>query len=84
MSCADVSPVSIGDPNQSIYGWRHADPVANARLLSSSFPQREAVRVMLSHNYRCAPAIALAARSLLGYLSLSFWMPALSDAVSKG
>jgi ATP-dependent helicase/nuclease subunit A len=46
----------VGDPKQSIYGWRDADMAAYERFVSSLRPLGGA-RYMLSRNYRSVPAI---------------------------
>ncbi len=53
----------IGDPNQSIYGFRGADPEYFARL-DSAFPGSR--RFRLAANYRSSPYLVRAGRSLIG------------------
>ena len=53
----------IGDPNQSIYGFRGADPEYFGRL-DSAFPGCR--RFRLAANYRSAPYLVRAGRSLIG------------------
>ena len=53
---------AIGDPDQSIYGFRGADPACFARL-EEDFPGLE--RVTLTHNYRSTPEILWTARSVI-------------------
>ena len=53
----------IGDPNQSIYGFRGADPAYFDRL-GSAFPGNR--RIHLTTNYRSAPYLVGAGRSLIG------------------
>jgi hypothetical protein len=48
----------VGDPNQSIYGWRGADPGLIDRL-ALLVPDMEVVR--LDRNHRCTPEIVAAA-----------------------
>ena len=55
----------IGDPNQSIYGFRGADPEYFGRL-DSAFPGCR--RFRLTTNYRSAPYLVRAGRSLIGLL----------------
>jgi DNA helicase-2/ATP-dependent DNA helicase PcrA len=49
----------VGDMDQSIYGWRGADPRSLARLLDD---YTEASTVMLDLNYRSTVTIANAAQ----------------------
>lgn len=53
---------AIGDPDQSIYGFRGADPEVFDRF-KSDFPTCGTVR--LSDSFRCSPGILAAARSVL-------------------
>lgn len=52
----------VGDMDQSIYGWRGADPRSLARLLDD---YTEASTVMLDLNYRSTATIANAAQVLI-------------------
>jgi uncharacterized protein (TIGR00375 family) len=52
----------IGDPDQSIYGFRGADPRCFERFLNDYNPVR---RVHLTQNYRSTPEILRCARSLM-------------------
>ena len=54
---------AIGDPNQSIYGFRGADPAYFGRL-DSAFPGCR--RFRLAANYRSSPYLVRAGRSLIG------------------
>ena len=54
----------IGDPDQSIYGFRGADAACFDRLLAD-FPEAACIR--LTDNYRSAPAILQAAGAVIGY-----------------
>ena len=54
----------IGDPNQSIYGFRGADPAYFGRL-DSAFPGCR--RFRLAANYRSSPYLVRAGRSLIGF-----------------
>ena len=53
-SAAGESLFVIGDPDQSIYGFRGADAACFERL-RADMPSLETVRLTL--NYRCAPDI---------------------------
>lgn len=52
----------VGDDDQSIYGWRGADP-RNMFRLDQDFPQLQVVK--LERNYRCAPRILKIANALI-------------------
>ena len=52
----------IGDPDQSIYGFRGSDPSCFARL-EEEYPQME--KVVLVQNYRSAPPILSAAGAVI-------------------
>ncbi len=54
----------IGDPDQSIYGFRGCDPKVFARL-SGEYP--ELVTIRLEENYRSAPAILRSALSVISH-----------------
>lgn len=54
----------IGDPDQSIYGFRGCDPNVFRRL-SGEYPELATIR--LEENYRCAPAILGAALSVISH-----------------
>ena len=53
---------AVGDPDQSIYGWRHAGP-ENISNFRSEYP--EAPTVVLDVNYRSTPNILEAAEELI-------------------
>lgn len=52
----------VGDPDQSIYGWRSAE-VANLRKLFDDFPRTE--QISLEENYRSSQAILDAALTVI-------------------
>lgn len=52
----------VGDPDQSIYGWRSAE-TANLRRLFDDFPQTD--QISLEENYRSSQAILDAALSVI-------------------
>ncbi len=52
----------IGDPDQSIYGFRGSDPRCFARFLEEYNPVR---RVMLTQNYRSTPQILRCAQAVI-------------------
>lgn len=52
----------VGDPDQSIYGWRSAE-VANLRKLFDDFPQTD--QISLEENYRSSQAILDTALSVI-------------------
>ncbi len=54
----------IGDPDQSIYGFRGADPACFSRMLLD-FPQTEVIR--LKENYRSTSEILSASAELIGH-----------------
>ncbi len=54
---------TVGDPNQSIYGWNGADP-SLLHTLPSLMPGLEVVR--LESNHRCTPQVVAAAVAALG------------------
>lgn len=54
----------IGDPDQSIYGFRGADPSCFSRMLHD-FPQTEVIR--LKENYRSTGEILKASTELIGH-----------------
>lgn len=54
----------IGDPDQSIYGFRGSDAGCFSRL-EADYPQVHMVR--LEENYRCAPAVLESALSLISH-----------------
>lgn len=56
------SMFAIGDPDQSIYGFRGADAGCFARLLRE-YPQ--ASRITLTHNYRSTPQVLQGAQAVL-------------------
>lgn len=56
------SMFAIGDPDQSIYGFRGADAGCFARLLQE-YPQ--AARITLTHNYRSTPQVLQSAQAIL-------------------
>lgn len=61
MNKAGIRVVSVGDPDQSIYGFTGAQPVLLRRLSES--PGVEPIRLKL--NYRCADQIIAASKALL-------------------
>jgi DNA helicase-2/ATP-dependent DNA helicase PcrA len=63
----DAGLFVIGDPDQSIYGFRGADPTCFERL-QEDFPR--ARRVVLSRNYRSARSIVDAATTMISPSSL--------------
>ncbi|HET6604286.1 MAG TPA: UvrD-helicase domain-containing protein [Xanthomonadaceae bacterium] len=54
----------VGDDDQSIYGWRGADP-ENLQRLAHDYPGLEVI--MLEQNYRCARRILRAANALIAH-----------------
>jgi ATP-dependent DNA helicase Rep len=52
----------VGDDDQSIYGWRGAQP-DNLRLLRDDFPDLRVIK--LEQNYRCSTRILAAANALI-------------------
>lgn len=54
----------IGDPDQSIYGFRGSDAACFTRLAGDYLDLRE---IRLVENYRCAPAIVEAAAGLISH-----------------
>ncbi|KAB8336749.1 hypothetical protein FH972_021058 [Carpinus fangiana] len=53
---------TVGDPDQSIYGWRSAD-VTNLKKMKENFPDLHVVN--LEENYRSSGAILLAAQEII-------------------
>lgn len=62
MEVVGVRVIAVGDPDQSIYGFTGAHP----ELLRDLSEMKGVQKVNLKTNYRCAPAIASASRSVLG------------------
>ena len=58
----------VGDPDQSIYGFRGAD----FKLLSRYIDQFSANTLVLTNNYRSLPAIILVANNLISYNELRY------------
>lgn len=58
----------VGDPDQSIYGFRGAD----FKLLSRYIEQFSANTLVLTNNYRSLPAIILVANNLISYNELRY------------
>mgnify|MGYP002631064217 CR=1 FL=1 len=53
----------VGDPNQSIYSWRHAD-IRNILDFEKDF--KDAKRIILGRNYRSTGTIVAAAQKVIG------------------
>lgn len=53
---------TVGDPDQSIYGWRSAE-IKNLRRMQTQYP--DTLVVHLEDNYRSSAAILLAAREII-------------------
>ncbi|KAI5478522.1 ATP-dependent DNA helicase [Pseudohyphozyma bogoriensis] len=62
ISHARESLTIVGDPDQSIYGWRHAD-VENLRKMEKDF--KPVVQILLEENYRSTGAILGAATAIV-------------------
>lgn len=53
---------TVGDPDQSIYGWRSAE-IKNLRRMQAQYP--DTLVIHLEDNYRSSAAILLAAREII-------------------
>ena len=62
MSAGNKCVSIVGDPDQSIYSWRHAD-VSHLERMRTDFPGVQ--RVLLEQNFRSTPSILDAALSVM-------------------
>ena len=76
LSDKDSNICVVGDPDQSIYGWRNAN-IGNIMQFEHTFPQTE--RFHLGRNYRSTKTIVNAANNLISHNHVRFCNPVYTE-----